>query len=296
MHDIWNPWHGCNKKSEGCANCYMYYLDKQRNQEGSNIFRVKNNFNYPIQKDRQGNYKIKSGEFLRVCMTSDFFLEEADKWREETWNIMKIRQDVIFILITKRPERVEKCLPKWDNFNNIWFHVTCENQKRTNERVPILIELPFKHKGVMVAPFIEEISLKKYLLKGKIENVWCGGENYDGCRPLYYEWVKKLSEECKENDVSFKFFETGNFFVKDGKRLIVKNKLQQMEFAYKFNLNYKSSKPQIFDVPKYEENFEDTLFGKIDVTKRYKKHCKYCCQKEYCIGCSECGKCDKFIN
>lgn len=27
MHDIWNPWHGCIKKSEGCENCYMYYLD-----------------------------------------------------------------------------------------------------------------------------------------------------------------------------------------------------------------------------------------------------------------------------
>lgn len=28
MHDIWNPWHGCVKVSEGCAHCYMYYLDK----------------------------------------------------------------------------------------------------------------------------------------------------------------------------------------------------------------------------------------------------------------------------
>nr|WP_278849220.1 DUF5131 family protein [Megamonas funiformis] len=30
MHDIWNPWHGCLKYSEGCKNCYMYYLDKIR--------------------------------------------------------------------------------------------------------------------------------------------------------------------------------------------------------------------------------------------------------------------------
>lgn len=29
MHDIWNPWHGCIKKSEGCRNCYMYFLDRQ---------------------------------------------------------------------------------------------------------------------------------------------------------------------------------------------------------------------------------------------------------------------------
>ena len=30
MHDIWNPWHGCKKCSEGCENCYMYFLDEQR--------------------------------------------------------------------------------------------------------------------------------------------------------------------------------------------------------------------------------------------------------------------------
>lgn len=38
MHDIWNPWHGCVKYSEGCKNCYMYVLDKMRNQDGSHIY------------------------------------------------------------------------------------------------------------------------------------------------------------------------------------------------------------------------------------------------------------------
>ena len=83
MHDIWNPWHGCLKKSEGCQNCYMYFLDRRRNQQGDLIYKVKNNFDYPLQKDKSGRYKVKSGEQLRVCMTSDFFLEEADRWRPE---------------------------------------------------------------------------------------------------------------------------------------------------------------------------------------------------------------------
>ena len=104
MHDIWNPWHGCIKKSEGCKHCYMYFLDKQRNVDGSKIYRVKNNFNYPLHKDTNGSYKIKSGECLRVCLTSDFFLEEADIWRDEVWAIIKQRPDVGFFLLTKRPE------------------------------------------------------------------------------------------------------------------------------------------------------------------------------------------------
>ncbi len=72
MHDIWNPWHGCRKISPGCANCYMYTLDKQRGKDGAVIYRTEN-FDYPLQKDRYGSYKVKSGELIRVCMTSDFF-------------------------------------------------------------------------------------------------------------------------------------------------------------------------------------------------------------------------------
>lgn len=194
MHDIWNPWHGCTKKSTGCQNCYMYYLDKQRGKDGSAVYKVKNNFDYPLQKDPNGNYKIKSGEQIRVCMTSDFFLPEADKWRPEAWKIMQERPDVVFFLLTKRPERVMNCLPaEWnDGWENIFFNVTCENQQMADERLPILEQLPFKHKGIMAAPFVGPVSIAKYLQKGFIEQVIAGGENYDGSRPLKYEWVKKL--------------------------------------------------------------------------------------------------------
>ena len=207
MHDIWNPWHGCIKKSEGCDHCYMYFLDKMRDQDGSNIYRTKAGFNYPIQKDRKGNYKIKSGEQIRVCMTSDFFLAEADEWRDEAWELMKIRSDVIFFLLTKRPERVAEHLPKdWgDGWDNIFFNVTAENQQRADERIPILLDLPFKHKGVMCAPFIGQVSIRKYLETGQIEQVLCDGENYGGARPCHYDWVKLLRQECVDNNVTFVF-------------------------------------------------------------------------------------------
>ncbi|MGX8717238.1 MAG: DUF5131 family protein, partial [bacterium] len=136
MHDIWNPWHGCIKKSEGCEHCFMYALDKQRGQDGRKIFKVKNNFDYPLQRRKDGHYKVQSGEMLRVCLTSDFFLEEADPWRKEAWGIIRKRPDVVFWLLTKRPERVAQCLPEnWgDGWDNVFFNVTVENQKRADER------------------------------------------------------------------------------------------------------------------------------------------------------------------
>ncbi len=302
MRDIWNPWHGCVKISEGCQNCYMYFLDAQRDKSGADIFRVKNNFDYPLHKDKKGNYKIKSGEFIRVCMTSDFFLEQADEWRDEAWEIIRKRPDVIFILITKRPQRVEKSLPvDWgDGWENVFFHITAENQKRADERIPILLDLPFKHKAVMVAPFIGPVSIEKYLQKGIIEEVWCGGENYNGSRPLHYEWVERLSCECKNNDTTFVFFETGNVFYKHGKRIPVLNKAHQAKIAFLSDLNYKSSKPLYFDIPKINQCSQISLFQNIledkeekenKIFKFEKENCKYCASYERCAGCSNCGKC-----
>ena len=134
MHDIWNPWHGCVKCSEGCQNCYMYFLDRVRDKNGADIYRTQSGFRYPLSKDRQGRYKIQSGEMIRVCMTSDFFLEEADEWRSDAWDIMRMRRDVIFYLLTKRPQRVADCLPAdWgDGWDNIFFNVTCEKQRRAD--------------------------------------------------------------------------------------------------------------------------------------------------------------------
>lgn len=104
----------------------MYFLDGLRDKDGSEIYRTKAGFRYPLSKDRNGRYKVQSGEMIRVCMTSDFFLEEADAWRDEAWSIMRQRPDVKFFLLTKRPQRVAQCLPMdWgDGWENVMFNVT----------------------------------------------------------------------------------------------------------------------------------------------------------------------------
>lgn len=291
MHDIWNPWHGCKRCSEGCKNCYMFYLDSQHGKDGGEIYRTKAGFRYPLSKERSGQYKVKSGEMLRVCMTSDFFLEEADAWREEAWDIIRQRPDVKFFLLTKRPQRVADCLPyDWgDGWKNVMFNVSCENQKRADERIPILLELPFKHKGIMCAPLIGEISIEKYLSAGQIEQVLCDGENYGGARPCHYEWVKKLSEECKKYDVSFTFCGTGNCFVKDGKTYHIESAVVQNEQAKKSKLSH-GGKPMNFKltdhwgVPIKEEQLYVPYFG---------ERCQTCAMKPICNGCSRCGKCEK---
>lgn len=288
MHDIWNPWHGCVKCSEGCQNCYMYYLDGLRDRSGADIYRTKSGFTYPIQKNRNGSYKIQSGEMIRVCMTSDFFLEEADPWREEAWDIMRERSDVKFFLLTKRPQRVKACLPEdWgDGWNNIFFNVTCENQRRADERIPILLELPFKHKGIMCAPFIGPVSIEKYLGDGQIEQVLCDGESYDGARPCNFDWVKSLRAECVAHDITFSFIGTGTVFIKDGKCYRLSNRLQH-EMAYKSGMNY-VGRPMEW---KLTDHFGLEIPQEDLYVPHFRESCERCALRPTCNGCSDCGKC-----
>lgn len=291
MHDIWNPWHGCVKCSEGCAHCYMYFLDRLREQDGRRIYKTKADFRKPVQQDRKGRYKIQSGEMIRVCMTSDFFLEEADPWREEAWDMMRERSDVVFYLLTKRPERVERCLPRdWGTgWPNIFFNVTCENQRRADERIPILLELPFHHKGIMCAPFLGPVSIRPYLTSGQIERVKCGGENYDGSRPCDFDWVKALRQECADYHVTFCFIETGTNFIKDGRLYRLPDKRVQSEMAYKSGVSFRG-KPIHFDL---RDAWGQPIPEEARYVPHFRERCQTCGSQIICNGCSDCGKCEK---
>ena len=288
---IWNPWHGCHKVSEGCQHCYMYFLDSKRGLDTSHVFRTEN-FKMPIQRKRNGSFKLPSGMTLYVGLSTDFFVEEADKWRDEAWRIIKQRPDIFFRLLTKRPQRFATCLPKdWgDGYENVMLNVTTENQKRADERLPILINTPAKHRGFMAAPYIGPIDADRYLASGLIEEVLCGGENYDGARPCNYEWVKLLSNQCEHHDVTFNFIESGTVFVKDGKTYRIPNKHIQSQQAYLSGLSYEGRK-----VPRHLYIPENSLFGSevIHQKPKYRIHCKNCGNRMTCNGCSNCGACDK---
>ena len=52
---------------------------------------LKSNFNLPVQRRRDGRFKLPSGMQLYVGLSTDFFVEEADEWRDEAWRIMRQR-------------------------------------------------------------------------------------------------------------------------------------------------------------------------------------------------------------
>lgn len=292
MHDIWNPWHGCTRVSEGCENCYMLYNDERRGIDGSRIVRTKN-FDYPIQRTRNGSYRVRPGELIRICMTSDFLLPEADPWRPAAWDIIRERSDVRFYILTKRPERFAACLPAdWgDGWDNVMLNVTCENQRRANERIPILLATPAKHRGIMCAPLIGPVSVEHAACGGLgphgIEQVICGGENYGGARPCDFAWVRSLRGECVEADVTFAFIETGSVFVKDKRIYRLRGKKLQSQQAWKSGIGYQGREITWrltdclgLEIPESDLHQPD-----------YHEQCEQCGSRLICNGCGSCSSC-----
>jgi protein gp37 len=225
----WNPWHGCHKISAGCANCYVYRLDTKHEKDAS-IITKNTSYNLPLKKTRKGIYKLESGDTIYTCFSSDFFLEEADNWRAEAWQMIKLRSDLNFFIITKRIDRFDINLPKdWgDGYNNVSIGVTCENQDRANFRLPILLQLPVKHKSIMCEPLLEPIDITQWLTND-IELVLVGGESGNEARICNYEWILDIRNQCVEKGVPFHFKQTGAKFLKDGHLYNIKRHFQHLQ-------------------------------------------------------------------
>ncbi len=240
MSVMWNCWHGCTKLSAGCQNCYMYRRDSLYGKD-SRIVSKTRAFHLPISRNRQGQYRIPAGQRVYTCFTSDFFLEEADAWRSEAWEMIRTRSDLEFFLITKRPDRFFVNLPKdWgEGYENVSISCTCESQYTADLRLPVFLELPIRHKSITHEPMLQKINIRKYLREygNIIESVSCGGESGPGARPCDYAWVMDTMLQCVEFNVSFYFHQTGANFIKGGRAYTIERKYQHQQ-AEKAGINY----------------------------------------------------------
>lgn len=234
---IWNPWRGCHKKSEGCANCYIHRADASKGINTDIIYQT-GDFYKIMEKTSKGDYKVRGGQIVYLCFQSDFLVEDADEWRSEIWNMIKTRNDLHFLFLTKRIERFYNGLPA--DYPNGYEHVTVcctiENQLRADERLPNFKKLPIRHKMITIQPMLEQIDISGYL-DDTIEYVVVGGESGSNVRPLHYDWVLDIRRQCIEKNVGFEFRQLGSVFVKDNTTYKMKKQLLCSQ-ARKADINF----------------------------------------------------------
>ncbi|MBR3227450.1 MAG: DUF5131 family protein [Erysipelotrichaceae bacterium] len=226
MGIIYNCWHGCHKKSEGCMNCYVYRRDASIGKDASVVCKT-SSFDLPVRKDRHGNYKYRSGTDFDMCFSSDFFIEEADEWRPEVLRMIRERSDCRFFCITKRPERIAECIPDIAAYGNLEIACTCENQRRFDERAPLYLSLPLQIKSIVIEPMLGSVDMSEYI--DRIDAVMCGGESGPDARILDFEWVRDVKRQCDEHGVVFHFHQTGARLLVNGRLYNIDRRFQHSQ-------------------------------------------------------------------
>lgn len=209
-----NFWHGCEKVSPGCKYCYMYRDKARWNKDGREVIR---------STDATFSAALKWRESIKVftCSYSDFFIEEADEWRNDAWDIIRKTPHLTWQILTKRPERMKQCLPEdWgpDGYPNVWLGVSVENQKSANERIWQLIDTPAAVRFISAEPLLEKVDLLLNVIKTgnaiepKIDWVIVGGESGHGSEPedkyvkfgyrrCDISWITDIIEQCRRAKV-----------------------------------------------------------------------------------------------
>jgi protein gp37 len=203
----WNPWYGCEKISAGCRFCYALRDMERFGKDFNTVTRAKDaTFYSPDKWDK--------GRLIFTCSWSDWFIQDADKWRDEAWAIVRRNPHHIFQILTKRPERIRQSLPDdWgDGYRNVWLGISAENQEALDLRVHELLEVPAALHFLSAEPLIGPIpDLFTYLYKGGMRQgirwVIVGGESGSGTdwRTMKIEWVDQIFEQCKTVEVPFFF-------------------------------------------------------------------------------------------
>jgi protein gp37 len=204
-----NFWSGCKKVSEGCKYCYMYRIEDKKKIDPTEV-RKGSDFREPLAS------KFKKPELIFTCSMSDFFIEDADQWRPEAWEIIKDTPQHTWLILTKRPERIKDCLPPdWgDGYPNVWLGISVENNKNLH-RLNSLAEIPCKLRFISAEPLLETIDFTQEI-DGKtpidaFEWIILGGESGD-------DYGKYRYRECREKWI----YETFAPLLKMGKYVFVK--------------------------------------------------------------------------
>lgn len=239
----WEPWTGCYKISTGCDNCYYYGPCAKR--YGQNTIQKTDKFDWPIRRNKKGEYNIKGDKILATCFATDFFLPEADDWRLEAWAMIKERQDIDFLILTKRIDRFRRVLPSdWGaGYDNVNIGCSVEDQEMADYRLPLFLSYPIKRRFVACSPLISPIDLTAYL-QG-IDHVTVSGETGRDARVCDFDWVKDIRSQCESANVTFWFKGTGSLF-KIGDKIQRVNPYKQGSFAKEFGIDISNGK-RLFD-------------------------------------------------
>lgn len=205
----WNPFRGCTKVTRACDNCYMFRDQRRYGRDPEVVVRAAPaTFGAPLKWD--------DPELVFTCSWSDWFHVDADPWRDEAWDIIRRTPQHTYMILTKRPGRIHRCLPvDWgEGWPNVWLGVSIEDAAVLH-RADQLRAIPSALRFISAEPLLgslfpdsaEYIALPEVrnvrddaaaLLLDGIGLVIVGGESGSRAdiRPMHPEWAREIRNAC----------------------------------------------------------------------------------------------------
>lgn len=220
-HHTFNPWWGCKKVSAACDNCYAELWAKRMGHQLWGIDAPRRFFSDAHWNEpRKWNEEAKRrGRRERVFCASmaDVFERRADlnPERERLWRLIETTPSLDWLLLTKRPQNVQRFAPwraEWPT--NVWIGTSVENQTIAEKRLPFLLNLPAAVRFVSCEPLLGPLNLRRWFKHKSlypIDWVIAGGESGSGARPMHPEWPTDLLKQCLLFDVPFHFKQWGQW-------------------------------------------------------------------------------------
>lgn len=155
----WPIVRGCSPVSEGCSHCYAAawhhrFAKYMGLPSWGHAHFQEQNLEMPVHSH--------TWERVFVAPMADFYHPDVTVGeRAKALNMMERCPRLTFIVLTKRPERID---PETAWPRNVWLGVTAENQDRFDERWPLLLQATPKlyHplRFVSIEPMLGPVSIK----------------------------------------------------------------------------------------------------------------------------------------
>ena len=197
----WNPFIGCRRVSSGCANCYAERIVNGRMGGDFRVVRraADATFNAPLRWHKPRR--------IFACSISDFFIEEADPWRDDAWDVIRRTPQHTYQILTKRPERIDGHLPAdWGRgWPNVWLGTSGETHQFAFERGALISQVPARVHFLSAEPWLEtdvtNVSQYYWTVLNFYEWVIVGGESGPHCRPMDERTARALVEGAQRAKV-----------------------------------------------------------------------------------------------
>ena len=212
----WNPLTGCSKVSPGCQNCYAERMAKRLQAMGLEKYRQgfllalhPEALEEPLNWLKPQNIFVNSmSDLFHQDVPPDFILNIFEVMRRAHWHQFQV--------LTKRAERLLELDASIDWPQNVWMGVSVENAQYAY-RIDLLRQTHAVIKFLSLEPLLGE--LPNLNLQG-IHWVIVGGESGPHARPIEYEWVLDIRDQCNRSNVPFFFKQWGGTRKKKTGRLL----------------------------------------------------------------------------